>query len=141
MAEAALVTLRAATPDDIPAFVALGLAVVPPTYGPIDSVYAQRMIDEWWTPAVFSRSMQTNLHLVAEVGGPSRRIDDVGEQDAHEQLVRVGCDTLAVDERLDLGEDRVGITEPREAVPAVELDELGVGHVVGEEPAALRVDE
>ncbi len=55
--------------DDIPAFVALGRAVVPPTYGPIDAAYAQRMIDEWWTPEVFTRSMQTNAHLVAEVDG------------------------------------------------------------------------
>ena len=69
MGEAALVTLRAANQDDIPALVALGRAVVPPTYGPIDAAYAQRMIDEWWTPAVFTRSMQTNAHLVAEVDG------------------------------------------------------------------------
>jgi ribosomal protein S18 acetylase RimI-like enzyme len=67
MGEAAMVTLRAGTLDDIPALVALGRAVVPPTYGPIDAAYAQRMIDEWWTPAVFTRSMQTNAHLVAEV--------------------------------------------------------------------------
>ena len=64
-----VITLRAATADDIPALVALGRAVVPPTYGPIDAAYAQRMIDEWWTPAVFTRSMQTNTHLVAEVDG------------------------------------------------------------------------
>ena len=64
-----VITLRDATTDDIPAFVALGRAVVPPTYGPIDAAYAQRMIDEWWTPEVFTRSMQTNTHLVAEVAG------------------------------------------------------------------------
>ena len=64
-----VITLRGATAHDIPAFVALGRAVVPPTYGPIDAAYAQRMIDEWWTPEVFTRSMQTNAHLVAEVSG------------------------------------------------------------------------
>ena len=64
-----VVTLRPASAHDIPAFVALGRAVVPPTYGPIDAAYAQRMIDEWWTPEVFTRSMQTNAHLVAEVSG------------------------------------------------------------------------
>jgi ribosomal protein S18 acetylase RimI-like enzyme len=64
-----VITLRPATADDIAAFVALGRAVVPPTYGPIDAAYAQRMIDEWWTPEVFTRSMQTNAHLVAEVDG------------------------------------------------------------------------
>ncbi|RYB92622.1 N-acetyltransferase [Nocardioides glacieisoli] len=64
-----VITLRPAVHEDIPAFVALGRAVVPPTYGPIDAAYAQRMIDEWWTPDVFTRSMQTNAHLVAEVSG------------------------------------------------------------------------
>jgi len=64
-----VITLRDATPDDIPALVALGRAVVPPTYGPIDAAYAQRMIDEWWTLAVFTRSMQTNRLVVAEVDG------------------------------------------------------------------------
>ncbi len=74
----AVVTLRPATHDDVPALVALGRAVVPPTYGPIDAAYAQRMIDEWWTPAVFTRSMQTNAHLVAEVGGEVVALATVG---------------------------------------------------------------
>lgn len=74
----AVVTLRAGTLDDIPALVALGRAVVPPTYGPIDAAYAQRMIDEWWTPAVFTRSMQTNAHLVAEVDGEVVALATIG---------------------------------------------------------------
>ena len=78
MAEASLVTLRAGTLDDIPALVALGRAVVPPTYGPIDAAYAQRMIDEWWTPEVFTRSMQTNAHLVAEVDGEVVALATIG---------------------------------------------------------------
>ena len=73
-----VITLRAATADDIPALVALGRAVVPPTYGPIDAAYAQRMIDEWWTPAVFTRSMQTNTHLVAEVDGEVVALANLG---------------------------------------------------------------
>ena len=74
----ALVTIRTGTLDDIPALVALGRAVVPPTYGPIDAAYAQRMIDEWWTPAVFTRSMQTNAHLVAEVDGQVVALATIG---------------------------------------------------------------
>ena len=54
---------------DIPGLRALGEAVVPPTYGPIDAAYAQRMLDEWWTPAVFATSLERNAHLVAEVDG------------------------------------------------------------------------
>jgi ribosomal protein S18 acetylase RimI-like enzyme len=63
------VLVRPGTPEDIPAFVALGRAVVPPTYGPIDAAYAQKMLDEWWTPEVFATSMQRNAHLVAERDG------------------------------------------------------------------------
>jgi ribosomal protein S18 acetylase RimI-like enzyme len=66
---AAVVTVRPGTPDDIPAFRALGRAVVPPTYGPIDAAYAQRMLDEWWIPAVFEKSLARNAHLVAERDG------------------------------------------------------------------------
>jgi len=63
------ITLRPGTTADIPAFRALGEAVVPPTYGPIDAAYAQRMLDEWWVPEVFERSLARNAHLVAEVDG------------------------------------------------------------------------
>jgi ribosomal protein S18 acetylase RimI-like enzyme len=69
MAETAVVTLRPGTTDDIPAFRALGEAVVPPTYGPIDAAYARRMLDVWWVPEVFEKSLARNTHLVAEVDG------------------------------------------------------------------------
>ncbi|WP_107771206.1 GNAT family N-acetyltransferase [Nocardioides sediminis] len=78
MAEAGAITLRPGTLDDIPAFVALGRAVVPPTYGPIDADYAQRMIDEWWTPAVFTTSLQRNTHLVAEADGEVVALANLG---------------------------------------------------------------
>ncbi len=57
------------TSADIPALRALGEAVVPPTYGPIDAAYAQRMLDEWWTPEVFAASLARNAHVVAELDG------------------------------------------------------------------------
>lgn len=78
MAEAAAITLRPGTLDDIPAFVGLGRAVVPPTYGPIDADYAQRMIDEWWTPEVFTTSLQRNVHVVAEVDARVVALASVG---------------------------------------------------------------
>jgi ribosomal protein S18 acetylase RimI-like enzyme len=62
-------TLRPATVDDIPAFRALGEAVVPPTYGPIDAAYAQRMLDEWWTPERFADTLPRVRMLVAERDG------------------------------------------------------------------------
>jgi ribosomal protein S18 acetylase RimI-like enzyme len=68
MAEATI-TVRAGSTEDIPGFRALGEAVVPPTYGPIDAAYAQRMLDEWWVPEVFEKSLARNTHLVAERDG------------------------------------------------------------------------
>lgn len=61
--------LRRGTHADIASFVELGRAVVPPTYGPIDAAYAQRMLDEWWTPEVFATSLERNTHVVAERDG------------------------------------------------------------------------
>ena len=69
MAEVVSVTLRPADLADVPALRALGEAVVPPTYGPIDAAYAQRMLDEWWTPEVFALSLARNAHVVAEHDG------------------------------------------------------------------------
>jgi ribosomal protein S18 acetylase RimI-like enzyme len=68
MADAVL-SVRPGTVADIAGFRALGEAVVPPTYGPIDPAYAQRMLDEWWIPEVFETSLARNTHLVADVDG------------------------------------------------------------------------
>lgn len=85
--------IRAATVDDIPAFRALGEAVVPPTYGPIDPAYAQRMLDEWWVPAVFERSLAVNAQLVAEVGGRVVAMTSFGRlSDSHRDFPHVSGD-------------------------------------------------
>lgn len=73
-----LLTVRPGTVDDIPAFRALGEAVVPPTYGPIDAAYAQRMLDEWWVPEVFETSLARNAHLVAELDGEVVALANLG---------------------------------------------------------------
>jgi ribosomal protein S18 acetylase RimI-like enzyme len=70
--------VRPGTVADIPAFRALGEAVVPPTYGPIDEAYAQRMLDEWWIPEVFEKSLARNAHLVAERDGEVVALASVG---------------------------------------------------------------
>ena len=74
--------LRPGTTDDIDAFVALGRAVVPPTYGPIDAAYAQRMLDEWWTPEVFAMSLARNAHVVAELDGEVVGLANLGRLSA-----------------------------------------------------------
>ena len=73
-----VVTVRPGTLDDVPAFRALGEAVVPPTYGPIDAAYARRMLDEWWVPKVFETSLARNPHLVAEVDGEVVALANLG---------------------------------------------------------------
>jgi ribosomal protein S18 acetylase RimI-like enzyme len=73
-----VVTIRPGTLDDVPAFRALGEAVVPPTYGPIDAAYARRMLDEWWVPEVFETSLARNPHLVAEVDGEVVALANLG---------------------------------------------------------------
>jgi ribosomal protein S18 acetylase RimI-like enzyme len=78
MADADLVTLRPGTVDDIPGFVALGRAVVPPTYSSIDAAYARRMLDEWWTPEVFATSLARNAHVVAERNGQVVALANLG---------------------------------------------------------------
>ena len=82
MAEVAPLTIRAGTRADIPGLRALGEAVVPPTYGPIDAAYAQRMLDEWWTPAVFAASLERNAHVVAERDGEVVAMANVGRLSA-----------------------------------------------------------
>ena len=77
MADAVL-TVRRGTVADIPGFRALGEAVVPPTYGPIDAAYAQRMLDEWWVPEVFEKSLARNTHLVADVDGEVVALANLG---------------------------------------------------------------
>ena len=73
-----VVTVRPGTLADVPAFRALGEAVVPPTYGPIDAAYARRMLDEWWVPEVFETSLARNPHLVAEVDGEVVALANLG---------------------------------------------------------------
>ena len=73
-----VVTVRPGTLADVPAFRALGEAVVPVTYGPIDAAYAQRMLDEWWIPEVFAKSLERNTHLVAERDGEVVALANLG---------------------------------------------------------------
>jgi ribosomal protein S18 acetylase RimI-like enzyme len=73
-----VLTVRPGTLADVPAFRALGEAVVPPTYGPIDAAYARRMLDEWWVPEVFETSLARNPHLVAEVDGEVVALANLG---------------------------------------------------------------
>lgn len=76
------VLLRPGTVADVPGIRAVGEAVVPPTYGPIDAAYAQRMLDEWWTLERLTALMEKFPHVVAEVDGRVVGIANLGQVSA-----------------------------------------------------------
>ena len=61
------VVLRPGTPADAPALRALGEAVVPATYGPLDAAYAEMMLRDWWSTEGLAASLGRMPHVVAEV--------------------------------------------------------------------------
>ena len=74
---------------------------------------------------------------VAELGGASRRSDDVGEQDRREHSPRIGRGSDTRDEVLDLRHDRFLVAGPDQVVGSGQLDVSGVGNVLGEVAAVL----
>ena len=71
-------TLRPATAADLPALRALGEAVVPATYGPIDAAYGQYLLDRWWTEEAMATSVATIPHVVAERDGEVVGVANLG---------------------------------------------------------------
>jgi ribosomal protein S18 acetylase RimI-like enzyme len=97
--EAPDLTLRPGTAADIPAFRALGEAVVPPTYGPIDAAYAQRMLDEWWTPERFADTLPRVRMLVAERDGQVVAMSSFGRLSASHRTFPHVTDPHGTDDR------------------------------------------
>ncbi len=60
------VIIRPGRVSDVPGLRALGEAVVPFAYGPINAAYAQLMLDEWWTPERLTASLTRAQCIVAE---------------------------------------------------------------------------
>lgn len=58
--------LRAGTPSDAAGLRALGEAVLPATYDPIDAAYGAHMLDVWWSPERLGASLERMPHVVAE---------------------------------------------------------------------------
>jgi GNAT superfamily N-acetyltransferase len=67
MAELAQVTVRAGTPDDADALVALGRVVVPATYAKFSPIESRRLLETWWTDLAVAGSLRTYPHWVVEV--------------------------------------------------------------------------
>ena len=140
MAESSsVVVLRAGTRADVPGLVALGRAVVPPTYGPIDAVYAQRMLDEWWTVERFTDSLGRARFLVAEHDGEVVAMATVGRLSAsHRDFPHVTGDREVM-WKLYVHPDHQGLGLGRRLLAEVEAmvegDELWLEVVDGNEQA------
>lgn len=72
------VDLRSATSADLPGLRALGEAVVPPTYGPIDAAYGRYLLDTWWTEASMATSLDAIPHVVADLDGEIVGVANLG---------------------------------------------------------------
>jgi hypothetical protein len=69
---------------------------------------------------------------VAETGRSGGRVDDVGEHERHQLSLRRRARRRPEQEVLDVVDDRVAVARPPVVVGTVQLDELGIGNLLGE---------
>ena len=74
------VLLRPGVPDDADGLVALGEAVVPPTYGPVDPDYPAYMLEHWWQRDRLAASLGAIPHVVAEVDDEVVAVANLGRR-------------------------------------------------------------
>jgi len=74
------VLLRPGTPGDADALVALGEAVMPPTYGPVDPDYPAYMLENWWQRDRLAASLDAIPHVVAEVDDEVVAVANLGRR-------------------------------------------------------------
>ena len=78
--------------------------------------------------------------VVAEAGGERRRVDEVGEQHRGQHPVDLGGPADAAEEVLDAPDELLDVALEEEVLVAVELDEVGVGDVLGEVATVIDAD-
>src|SRR5688572_15660093 len=89
---------------------------------------------------VVVRPEEVGPAAIAELGRPTGRVDDVGEEYRSQHAVGVGRLPHSRHELLDLVHDRVARVAPRQVIDAVELDVLRSRDVGTEEAAGTDVD-
>jgi GNAT superfamily N-acetyltransferase len=107
--------LRPGTPSDVAGLRALGEAVVPATYDPIDAAYARRMLDEWWSLERLGSSIDRMPHVVAEEDGRIVGVANLGPKDdrsvmwklyVHPDVQGTGVGTALLDAIVELNGDQ-----------------------------------
>ncbi len=107
--------LRPGTPSDVAGLRALGEAVVPATYDPIDAAYGQHMLDEWWSIERLGAFLEAIPHVVAEEDGRIVGVANLGPKDdrsvmwklyVHPDVQGSGVGTALLDAIIDLNGDR-----------------------------------
>ena len=73
--------LRPGVVADAEALRRLGEAVVPATYAPIDTAYAEMMLREWWSTEGLAAMLERLPHRVAEVDGAVVGVANLGRRD------------------------------------------------------------
>ena len=107
--------LRPGTPSDVAGLRALGEAVVPATYDPIDAAYGKRMLDEWWSLERLGASLDRMPHVVAEDEGRIIGVANLGPKGdrsvmwklyVHPDAQCSGVGTRLLDAIIELNGDR-----------------------------------
>ena len=124
MAEAhATLVVRPGLVGDATALRALGEAVVPATYGPLDPAYAAMMLETWWATDRLAE------HVVAEVDNELVGVANLGHRDDRWVMWKL----YVHPDQQGLGIGRRLLTE---IVQLVEGDALWLEHVDGNAAAA-----
>ncbi len=120
--------LRPGVHGDAAGLVALGRAVVPPTYGPVDADYPAFMLEHWWQHDRLAASLDAIPHVVADVDGQVVGVANLGRRDDREVMWK-----------LYVHPDHQGRGLGGRLLAAVETlvdgDVLWLEHVDGNEPA------
>lgn len=107
--------LRSGTSSDVAGLRALGEAVVPATYDPIDAAYGKHMLDEWWSIERLGAFLEAIPHVVAEEDGRIVGVANLGPKDdrsvmwklyVHPAVQGSGVGTALLDAIIDLNGDR-----------------------------------